>query len=127
MTILRGNIMKGLEIIECIAVKQVPDSALFGLLLLGVFSISIPTFAVYRLAKNLDRMLLTEIICGVIYAVISFALLGSGVLHKATGKYIYKVNITEDVSYVEFTDKYKVITENDDGTYIVQEKNHIKE
>ena len=41
-----------------------------------------------------------------------------------TGEYRYKVRITEDVGYVEFTDKYDVITENDDGTYIIQEKNN---
>ena len=118
--------MKGLEIIECIAIEQVPDSVLLCLLL-GVFSILIPTFAVYRLTKNCNKTFLTEIICGVIYTVFLFTLLVSGVLDKPTGEYQYKVRITEDVSYVEFTDKYEVISENDNGTYIIQEKNHIKE
>jgi hypothetical protein len=126
MTILRGNIMNGLEIIECIAIEQVPDSVMFCLLL-GVFSILVPTFVVYRLAKNGMKAFLAEVISGFIYIAVLIGLLESGVLDKPTGEYQYKVRITEDVGYVEFTDKYEVITENDDGTYIVQENNHIKE
>ena len=115
--------MKGLEIIERIAIEQVSDSVLICLLL-GVFSILIPTFVVYKLAKNGDKAFLTEIISGVIYLVFLIVLLESGILEKPTGEYQYKVKITEDVSYVEFTDKYEVIAENDDGTYIVQEKSN---
>lgn len=113
--------MKGLEIIECIAVERVPESV-FLYLTLGVLSILIPTFVVYKLTKNHDKEFLTEVISGFIYLVVMIGLLESGVLEKPTGEYQYKVRITEDVSYVEFTDKYDVITENDDGTYIVQEK-----
>ena len=115
--------MKGLEIIECIAIEQVPDSVM-SCLLLGVFSILIPTFVVYGLTKHGNKAFLTEIISGVIYIVVLIGLLWSGALEKPTGEYQYKVRITEDVSYVEFTDKYEVITENDDGTYIVQEKSN---
>ena len=118
--------MKGLEIIECIAIEQVPNLVLFCLLI-GCCSILIPTFAVYLLTKNYNKAFLTEAISGIVYLVLLIGLLESGVLEKPTGEYQYKVRITEDVSYVEFTDKYDVVTENDDGTYIVQEKNHIKE
>ena len=113
--------MKGLEIIECIAIEQVPNSA-FICVLLGVFSILIPTFIVYSLTKNGNKALVTECVSGLIYLVFAITLLVSGVCEKPTGEYQYKVRITEDVSYVEFTDKYEVIAENDDGTYIVQEK-----
>lgn len=113
--------MKGLEIIECIAIEQVPDSVMTRLLL-GVFSILIPTFAVYALTKHGGKTFLTELISGFIYIVVLIGLLSSGALEKPTGKYQYKVRITEDVSYIEFTDKYEVVVENDDGTYIVQEK-----
>ena len=113
--------MKGLEIIECIAVEQVPVLVLLSLAL-GVFSILIPTSVVYKLTKNWEKTFLTELISGLIYLVVMIGLLVSGILEKPTGEYQYKVRITEDVSYVEFTDKYDVITENDDGTYIVQEK-----
>lgn len=113
--------MKGLEIIECIAIERVPDSVMFCLLL-GVFSILIPTFAVYSLTKHGGKALLTELISGFIYLVVLGGLLSSEALEKPTGEYQYKVRITEDVSYIEFTDKYEVIVENDDGTYIVQEK-----
>ena len=51
----------------------------------------------------------------------------SGVLERPTGEYQYKARITEDVGYIEFTNKYDVITKNDDGTYITQEKNRAKE
>ena len=115
--------MKGLEIIECIAIEQVPDSVM-TCLLLGVFSILIPTFVVYRLTKNGNKAFLAEVISVLIYLAVLIGLLESGVLEKPTGEYQYKVRITEDVSYVEFTDKYEVITENDDGTYIVQEKSN---
>ena len=50
------------------------------------------------------------------------ALLVSGVLEEPTGEYQYKVKIAESVGYIELTDKYVVIAENDDGTYIIQEK-----
>ena len=53
----------------------------------------------------------------------AFTMMSIGVFDKPTGEYQYKVKITKDVGYVEFTDKYEIITENDDGTYIVQEKN----
>lgn len=115
--------MKGLEIIECIAIEQVPGSVMIYLLL-GVFSILIPTFVVYILTKHTIKAYLTELISGLIYIMFLIGLLMSGVLEKPTGEYQYKVKITEDVSYVEFTDKYDVITENDDGTYIVQEKSN---
>lgn len=115
--------MKGLEIIECIAIERVPDLVMMCLIF-GFFSILIPTFAVYVLTKDNGKTFLTEIISGFIYLVVLIGLLGSGALEKPTGEYQYKVRITEDVSYVEFTDKYEVITENDDGTYIVQEKSN---
>lgn len=113
--------MKGLEIIECIAIERVPVLVLLALAL-GVFSILIPTSVVDKLTKNWEKTFLTELISGLIYLVVMIGLLVSGILEKPTGEYQYKVRITEDVSYVEFTDKYDVITENDDGTYIVQEK-----
>lgn len=113
--------MKGLEIIEYIAIERVSDLVM-TCLLLGVFSILIPTFVVYKLAKNSNKAFLTEVISRFIYLVVFIGLLNSGALEKPTGEYQYKVRITEDVSYVEFTDKYEVITENDDGTYIIQEK-----
>lgn len=113
--------MKGLEIIECIAIEQIPDSAFVGLLL-SVFFILIPTFAVYGLTKNSRKALLAEVVSGIVYLVFFIGLLASRVLEIPTGEYRYKVRITEDVGYIEFTDKYDVITENDDGTYIIQEK-----
>ena len=115
--------MKGLEIIECIAIEQVPDSVM-TCLLLGVFSILIPASAIYALTKHGGKAILTELISGFIYLVVFIGLLGSEALERPTGEYQYKVRITEDVSYVEFTDKYEVVTENDDGTYIVQEKSN---
>ena len=118
--------MKGLEIIEQIAINKVPDSTIMYILL-GIFSILIPTFVVYLFTKNGCKVLVTEIISGIVYIALVVTLISSDVLEKPTGKYQYKVRITEDVSYVEFTDKYEVVSENDDGTYIVQEKNHIKE
>lgn len=119
--------MEGLEIIEHIAIEQVPDVILYCLLLLGCFSILIPAFAVYNLTKNGKKAFLAETISGIVYLVFLIGLLESSVLEKPTGEYQYKVKITEDVGYVEFTDKYDVVSENEDGTYIVQEKNHIKE
>lgn len=113
--------MKGLEIIECIAIKQVPDSVLICLVL-GVFSILIPAFVVYALTKHDNKAYLAEAISGLVYIAVLIGLMKSGALEKPTGEYQYKVKITEDVGYVEFTDKYDVIAENDDGTYIVQEK-----
>lgn len=117
--------MNGLEIIECVAIERVPDLALLCLIL-GLLSIMIPTYAVYRLTKNGVKVSLTYIISLFIYLVVLIGLLESGVLEKPTGEYQYKVRITEEVSYVEFTDKYDVIMENNDRTYIVQEKENIK-
>lgn len=117
--------MKGLEIIEQIVVKQVPDSTIWCMIL-AVLSILIPTFIVYLFTKNQSKTLATEAISGIVYIVLMVILIFSGVLEKPTGEYRYKVRITEDVSYIEFTNKYEIITENDDGTYIIQEKNHIK-
>lgn len=117
--------MKGLEIIERIAIEQAPHW-ITVCLAFGVFSISIPTFLVYRFTKNGNKAFLTEVISGVIYFVFLIVVLETGTFEKPTGEYQYKVRITEDVRYVEFTDKYEVITENDDGTYIIQEKNRIK-
>ena len=114
--------MKGLEIIEHIAIAQVPDSIIYCLAF-GVFSILIPTFVVYKFTKNGTRAFLTEVISGVIYIVFLVVALESGIFEKPTGEYRYKAKITEDVSYVEFTDKYDVIEESDDGIYIIQEKN----
>lgn len=118
--------MEGLEVIEQIAVYQVPESTIIWLVLC-VFSILIPPLATYYITQNSAKTIVAEVIYGVAYAVLASALLVSGVLEKPTGEYQYKVRITEDVGYVEFTDKYEVITENDDGTYIIQEKNYIKE
>lgn len=115
--------MKGLDIIEHIAVNQIPASTMIYLVL-GIFSILIPTFVVYLFTKNQNKTFVTELISGIVYMVLFIALLFSGALEKPTGEYQYKVRITEDVSYVEFTDKYEVITENDDGTYIVREKSN---
>lgn len=113
--------MNGLEIIECIPVEQVPDSVLICTIL-GSCSILIPTFIVGKLTKSYNKAILTELIGGIIYTVFVLTLLTSGVFEKPTGEYRYKVKITEDVGYIEFVNKYDVITENDDGTYIVQEK-----
>lgn len=113
--------MKGLEIIEHIAIEQIPESTI-TCLILGVFSILIPTVWVYMLTKDLHGTFITEIIAGFIYIIFIVAVLESGIFEKPTGKYQYKVNITEDVDYVEFTDKYNIIAKNDDGTYIIQEK-----
>ena len=115
--------MNGLEIIERIAVEQIPDCVLCYILL-GAFSILIPTFVVYSLTKNGSKSIFVEAICGIIYIVFVATLMLSGALNKPTGEYQYKVKITEDVGYIEFTDKYDVIEENDDGTYIIQEKNN---
>ena len=118
--------MNGLEIIEYIAIEQIPDSVLIGLIL-SAFSILIPTLVVYHLTKDDIKALIAEAISGIIYIMFFAGALTSGVFDKPTGEYQYKVKITEDVSYVEFTDKYDVVTENDDGTYIIQVKKHIKE
>jgi hypothetical protein len=114
--------MNGLEIIEHIAVNQVPGSTI-TYMVLGGFSILIPTFIVYLFTKSDSKTLTTEFISGIVYFVLLVTLLFSGVFEKPTGEYKYKVRITEDVGYIEFTDKYDIISENDDGTYIVQEKN----
>lgn len=113
--------MNGLEIIERIAVEQIPDWVLCYIVL-GAFSILIPTFVVYSLTKDGGKAILVEAICGIIYLVFAVILMLSGAFDKPTGEYQYKVKITEDVGYIEFTDKYDVIEENDDGTYIIQEK-----
>ena len=115
--------MNGLEIIERIAVEQIPDWVLYCIIL-GTFSVLIPTFVVYLLTKSGGKSILVEVICGIIYIVFAATLMLSGALDKPTGEYQYKVKITEDVGYIEFTDKYDVIEENDDGTYIIQEKNN---
>lgn len=65
---------------------------------------------------------MTELISLFICLVLMATLTSIDVLERPTGEYQYKVSITEDVGYIEFTDKYEVIAENDDGTYIVQEK-----
>ena len=117
--------MNGLEIIECIPVKQIPDSVLICVIF-GCFFILIPTFIVYKLTENWNKTFVTECVSGIIYLVFGIALLTSGVFEKPTGEYQYKVKITEDVGYIEFIDKYYVVAENDDGTYIIEEK-HIKE
>ena len=115
--------MKGLEIIECIPVKQVPDLVMICFIV-GTVSILIPSYIVLKLTKNFNKALVTELISGLIYMVFVLVLLTSGVFEKPTGEYHYKVKLTEDVGYVEFTNKYDVVTENDDGTYIIQEKPH---
>lgn len=114
--------MKGLEIIECIAVEQVPNWVLICVLL-GVLSILIPTFIVYKITEDIEKGFRAEIASGLIYLAFAIIFLASGVCEKPTGEYQYKVKITEDVGYVEFNDKYDVIAENDDGTYIIQKKN----
>lgn len=114
--------MNGLEIIERIAVENTPDWVIVCIVL-GAFSILIPTIAVYSFTKSFPKSVVVELISGIIYIAFVLQLMSIGVFDKPTGEYQYKVKITEDVGYVEFTDKYEVITENDDGTYIVQEKN----
>ena len=118
--------MEGLEVIERIVITQVPDSVMFCLVL-GLFSILIPTYMVRLWTENVFKTIITEVISGIVYMILLAGLMVSGVLEKPTGEYQYKVRITEDVGYIEFTDKYEVITENDDGTYIIQEKNYTKE
>lgn len=118
--------MEGLEVIEQIAVTQVPDSFVIWIVL-GCFSVLIPTYIAWLLTENLTLTFMTEITSGIIYMALVVALAFGGVLERPTGEYQYKVRITEDVGYVEFTNKYDVVTENDDGTYIIQEKDHIKE
>lgn len=113
--------MEGLEVIEQIAVTQVPESTIIWSVLC-VFSILIPTLATYYITQNSAKTIVVEVICGVAYAVLASALLVSGVLEEPTGEYQYKVKIAESVGYIELTDKYVVIAENDDGTYIIQEK-----
>jgi putative Ca2+/H+ antiporter (TMEM165/GDT1 family) len=114
--------MKGLEIIERIAIEQTPDWVVICIVL-GTFSILIPTVVVYSFTKNFSKSLVAEVISGAIYIAFALIVLVNGVFDKPTGEYQYEVKITEDVGYIEFTDKYDVVKENDDGTYIVQEKN----
>lgn len=121
------SVMNGLEIIERIPIEQTPIYIVCFIIVGVIFCVVLPTVAVYRLTENMGKVLLSEVISGFIYIMLVFGLLLSGVLEKPTGGYQYKVKITKDVGYVEFTDKYDVVTENDDGTYIIQEKNHIKE
>ena len=118
--------MQGLEVIEQIAVVGIPDSTNICLIL-GAFSILIPTSVVYYFTKNGNKALLAEFISGFTYIVLIGVLFSGKALEKPTGEYQYRVRITEDVGYIEFTDKYEVIAENDDGTYIIQEKDYIKE
>lgn len=113
--------MSGLEIIECIAIKRIPNHIMLGVIF-GTFSILIPMFVVERLTNDRTKSTVAVIISGAIYLVFSLTLILSGILEKPTGEYQYKVKITEDVGYVEFTDKYDVIAKNDDGTYNIQEK-----
>lgn len=113
--------MEGLEVIEQIAVTQIP--VLFVILIiLGCFSILVPTYIAWLLTKSRYLTFVTENIAMFIYLVFVTTILGNGVLERPTGEYQYKVRITEGVGYIEFTDKYEVIAENDDGTFIVQEK-----
>lgn len=113
--------MEGLEVIEQIAVTQIPSLFLVWIVL-GSFSILVPTYIAWLLTENRSLTFMTEIVAAFIYLVLMGTMLTNGVLERPTGEYQYKVSITEDVGYIEFTDKYEVITENDDGTYIVQEK-----
>lgn len=113
--------MEGLEVIEQIAVTRIPDLFVIWIIL-GCFSILIPTYMAWLLTKSGSLTLMTEIVAGFIYLIFTSTMLTSGVLERPTGEYQYKVRITEDVGYVEFTDKYEVIAENDDGTYTIQEK-----
>ena len=113
--------MDGVEIIESIAVKQIPEYASICLIL-GVLWIIVPTFVVWAITHNELAAFVVEIVTGVGYIALVVILLTSGVLEQPTGEHQYKVKITEDVGYIEFTDKYDVITDNGDGTYIVAEK-----
>lgn len=113
--------MEGLEVIEQIAVAQVPELTI--VYLIGLSSI----FVIFLFTQIGFKTIVRELICGLAYLVLIVVLLSSKVLERPTGEYQYKVRIIEDVGYVEFTNKYEVITENDDGTYIVQEKRYIKE
>lgn len=121
------SVMNGLEIIKRIPIEQPPIPVICFIFVGIIFCVVLPSFAVYRLTANIDKALLSEVISGIIYIALVLGLLLSGVVDKPTGEYQYKVKITEDVGYLEFTDKYDIVTENDDGTYIIQEKNHIKE
>lgn len=114
--------MTGLEIIEQIPIMELPSLITIGFIF-GTFSIFVPMCIVHKLTNDFDKLLLTEFISGIIYVVFVLTMLISGVCEKPTGEYQYKVRIGEEVSYVEFTDKYDVITENNDGTYIIQERN----
>lgn len=117
--------MEGLEVIEQIAITQIPSLFKVGIIL-GCFSVLIPTYISWLLTKNHDLTFMTEIISLFIYLVFMSIMLTNGVLERSTGEYQYKVSITEDVGYIEFTDKYDVVTENDDGTYIIQEKERVE-
>lgn len=113
--------MDGVEIIESIVVEQVPEYVL-ACLILGVWLILVPTVVVLAITHNAFAAFVSEIVIGIGYIALIVILLVSGVLEQPTGEYNYKVKITEDVGYIEFTDKYDVITDNGDGTYIVAEK-----
>lgn len=114
--------MEGLEIIERIAIEQIPDLVLICVTFGAILVFLTPTFVTYVLAKDLGKALLAEAISAIIVVTGFFCLMSSGVLKQPTGEYKYKVRLTEDVSYTEFTEQYEVITENDDGTYIIKEK-----
>lgn len=105
-------------IIESFEVKTIPNW-IYACIVLGAILILIASFVVCSSIKNQKKAL---IISMSIYLILVFALLCSGVLEKPTGEYQYRVKIADDVGFVEFTDKYGIIQEYDDGTFLVQEK-----
>lgn len=63
-------------------------------------------------------------ICGIILC--TFGLLSMFFIESGTGKYTYKVTISDEVNFVEFNNKYEII-DQDGLIYIIKEKENNNE
>lgn len=74
--------------------------------------------------KIIQNIFGTSCICGIILYIVG--LFCMSFVESGTGKYTYKVTISDEVNFVEFNDKYEII-DQDGLIYTIKEKENNNE
>ena len=111
------EIMNGIEVLSKSEIKTISTSSLLIMTFVCIFIILTGLFisiSIFDVDENLAALVLSTALLVLFFMV-------SKSLEKSTGKYEYKVTISDEVSLNEFYDKYEIV-DQDGKIYTIKEK-----
>lgn len=112
------EIMNGIEVLSKSEIKTISTSSLLIMTFVCIFIILTGLFisiSIFDVDENLAALVVLPTALLVLFFMVSKS------LEKSTGKYEYKVTISDEVSLNEFYDKYEIV-DQEGKIYTIKEK-----